>query len=229
MMKLGKDLYDRLEGKQRDMISSQPISIETEMTPFVRLLYYPDEPKAIRGVWVSAGFIDLVNHVAHAKAIDIKEKGYFNKYIQILAKESGERELQPLPNDQNPKYWTDEMLNEQLSNFNSIVGIVVGIKLAHHYLGHYDKYKERLTDAKGNVTPINNVITEKEWDEAFEQGVRNALGAGCFTEGVIPFFEAFDKMEQRPAWVAYFLPPHAKFAKLKKRMEKIQSDYLAGN
>jgi hypothetical protein len=229
MMKLGKDIYYFLKPQQKELVSSQPISIETDVTPFVRLLYYPDEPKPIRGVWISAGFIDLVNSVAHAKAIDRIEKGYFARYIDILGQESGEKSLRPLPNDSNPAYWTEDMLNEQLSNFNSIVGIVVGIKLAHHYLGHYDKYKDRLLDAHGVVQPINNMITPKEWEDAFNHGVRNALDAGCMIEGVIPFFEAFDKMKKRPAWTVYFVPDNVKFSKLKKDLEKIQKKFLDGD
>lgn len=228
MMKLGKDIYSFLKPKEKELISSQPISIETDMTPFVRLLFYEDEPKPIRGVWISAGFIDLVNHVAHAKAIDGIEKGYFKKYIAILSAENGEKELKPLPNDSNPKYWTEDMLNEQLSNFNAIVGIVVGIKLAHHTLGHYEKYKSKLEDANGNTTPINNLLTPKEWDEAFARGVRNALDAGCTVEGAIPFFEAFDQMKTRPKWAAYFMPDYAKFSKMKKDMERIQKRFFAG-
>ena len=228
MMKLGRDLYGALKPNYKEAVSSQPISIETDLTPFVKLLFYPDEPKPIRGVWISAGFIDLVNHVAHAKAIDKKERNYFNKYILSLAEESGEKELKPLPGDSNPKYWTDDMLNEQLSNFNSIVGMVVGIKLAHHYLGHYEKYKDKLQDAQGRSIPINNLLTEKEWDEALTRGARNALDAGCTVEGVIPFFEAFDKMPRRPAWTAYFVPDNAKFAKIRKDLERIQKRFFAG-
>lgn len=226
MMKLGKDIYGALKPDLRETISAQPISIETDVTPFVRLLYYTDEPKPIRGVWISAGFIDLVNNVAHAKAIDTREKNYFNRYIEILAEEAGDKSLRPLPNDTHPRYWTDEMLNEQQSNFNSIVGMVVGIKLAHHYLGHYDKYKAKLGDENGPAIPINNLLTPKEWEDAFLHGVRNALNAGCMIEGVIPFFEAFDKMKVRPGWTAHFLPDHAKFSKLRKEMEKIQKKYL---
>jgi hypothetical protein len=228
MMKLGKDIYNALKSKERAMISPQPISIETDVTPFVRLLYYPDEPKPIRGVWISAGFIDLVNNVAHAKAIDTKHKGYFARYIDILSRETGETSLAPVPNDTNPAFWTEDLLNEQLSNFNSIVGVVVAIKLAHHYLGHYEKYKNQLLDREGNVAPINDLLTQKEWDEAFAKGVRNALEAGCTVEGVIPFFEAFDKMKTRPAWTVYFLPDNVKFARMKKELERIQRRFFAG-
>src|SRR5688500_16862626 len=78
IMKLGKDIHNNLKPAHREQITAQTISIETDPRQFVRLLYYNEEPRPIRGVWISAGFIDLVNNVAHAEAIDQKEKGYFN-------------------------------------------------------------------------------------------------------------------------------------------------------
>jgi hypothetical protein len=83
-------------------------------------------------------------------------------------------------------------------------------------------------DPNGNTLPINNILTSKEWEDAFTRGVRNALEAGCTVEGVIPFFEAFDKMKVRPAWAVYFLPDNIKFAKMKKEIEKIQRKFFAG-
>src|SRR5690349_8601706 len=61
MMKLGRALYDQLDKKDQALISPQPISMDVDLTPFVRMLYYPpgpDEPggKPLRGVWISAGF-----------------------------------------------------------------------------------------------------------------------------------------------------------------------------
>jgi len=226
MMTLGKDIHNALEPRLREMITAQPISIDTDPAPYVRLFYIADEPRPARGVSISAGFIDLVNQVAHAKAIDSQVKGYFARYAQILARETGAKEFEPLPDDSNPAFWSEDMLNEQLSNFNSIVGIVVGIKLAHHCLGHYDKYKDRLQPVSGGYLPINQLLTPKEWEDAFRAGVKNALQAGCTIEGVIPFFEAIEKMKPRPAWAAYFMPEGVKLAKLKKDMETMQSRFF---
>lgn len=230
MMRLGADLHRGLDKKYRAQINSQPLSLETDMTPTLRPgeEKYEGEAQPMRAVWISAGFVDLVNRVAHAKAIDQIEKGYFAAYIQSLAMESGEKELKPLPNDTNPKYWTEDMLNEQLSNFNSIVGVAVGIKMAHLYLGHHTKYADKLVDEKGKPLPINNFLTDKEWGDAFRLGVKTALDAGCTIEGVIPFFECFDKMKTRPAWAAYFVPARADFSKMKKEMKDIQSRFFAG-
>src|SRR4051812_3741458 len=78
IMKLGRDIHNSLKPPYKEMITQPPISIDTDVTPFVRVSYVPEEPKPERGVGISAGFIDLVNNVAHAKAIDRKEKNYFN-------------------------------------------------------------------------------------------------------------------------------------------------------
>jgi hypothetical protein len=228
IMKLGKDIHHALKPEYREMISPQPISIDTDVAPTIWLLFLPEEPKPERGVWISAGFIDLVNNVAHAKAIDAKERGYFKRYTDLLAQESGRNMLSPLPNDSDPKYWTDKMLNEQQSNFNSIVGVMVGIKLAHHYLGQYDKYKGKLDGTSANPGAINLFLTEQEWEQALRLGLRNALDAGCLIEGVVPFFEAIDKMKVRPPWAIYFLPENVKFSKVKREMERIQQRFLRG-
>ena len=224
IMKLGRDIHAGLEPGHREKIAGQPISIETDPAPFAKLLYFDDQPWPTRGVWISAGFIDLVNQVAHAKAIDRREKNYFNRYVEMLRDETSQQPLRPLPNIDDANYWTKEILNEQQSNFNSVVGIVVGMKLANHYLGQYDKYKRELA---GGVA-INNLLTPAEFEEAFRHGVRNAVRAGCMTEGAIPFFEAFDKMKKRPAWAAHFLPDKIKFSPLRKEMEAIQKRFLAG-
>ena len=218
IMKLGKDLHAALKREHRHMIAEQPISIETNATPFARLLYFDEKPKPVRGVWISAGFIDLVNHVAHAEAIDRVERNYFERYMEVLAERS---EVPPLPDGKNARYWTEEVLNEQQSNFNSIVGFVVAVKLANHYLGHYDNHKAKLDEA-----PVNNLLTEEEWSTALRAGLHNALRAGCMIEGVVPFFSALDKMKKRPAWAGHFLPDRLKFSAFRREMEQMQKRFL---
>lgn len=228
MRNLGRDLYKTLKPKYRAFVHSEPISLETDVTPFVKLVEYPDETKPMRMVFVSAGFVDLVNNVAHAKAIDKISKGYFEKYILSLAQESGEKELHELPNLSDKRYWTEDMMNEQLSNFNQIVGTVVGIELSHHYLGHFKKYADKLTDAKGKPIPINTLLAPEEWEMSVRRGVRNALECGLASDGVKALYDAIDKMPKRPSWTIFFLPDNVKVPKLKKQMEKIDKDFFSG-
>jgi len=225
---LGLDLYRAMEPKQRAVVNPEPVSVETDVTPFVKLAEYPEEEKPMRFVFVSVGFIDLMNNVAHAKAIDTVEKGYFEKYVLSLAAESGEKELKELPNVGNPKYWTEAVLNEQESSFNQMVGAAVAIKLSHHYLGHYKKYAGKLEDANGKNVPINTLLTPAEWDECMHAGIRNAMDAGMLIEGPKALFECIDKMPKRPDWTLYFLPAKANVKAIKKEMEKMERDFFAG-
>ena len=228
IMKLGRDLYRALPAEQKNFVSPQPISLETEPSPSLRLLYFPDDPKAVRGVWISAGFIDLINQMAHASAIDRKQPGYFVRYLEILSHPAAQGMLPGLPDGDNPEFWSDEVLNEQLSNFNSIVGVVVGTKLAHHYLGHYAKHRGRLNDGEGSAIPINRLLSENEWNSALDAGVKNALKAGFLVEGAVPFFQAMGKLKNRPPWAEHFLPASADPRKIIDRMEQLQREFLAG-
>lgn len=228
IMKLGRDLYSSLSPEQREFVSPQPISIETDNTPFIRLLYFADEKEPVRGVWISAGFIDLINRIAHAEAIDEKHPGYFPRYMEILAADPGRTRVPPLPDLDNPAFWTDAVLNEQLSNFNSIVGVIVGLKLAHHHLGQYEKYKAKLSDRNGKPVPINNLLAPEEWKIAFTAGAQNALKAGCLMEGAVPFFEAFTKMKTRPAWVQWFVPRNSDSDWIQREMQSLQRKFIAG-
>jgi hypothetical protein len=225
---LGLDIYKSLKLKVREQINPEPVSIETDVTPFIKMVEYKEGGQPMRFTFVSAGFIDLVNNVAHAKAIDTVQKGYFEKYVLSLSQETGEKELRELPDLDNTKYWTDTVLNEQISNFNQMVGTAVAIKLAHFYQGHYAKYAVKLEGADGKYTPINNLLTPQEWDEAMKAGVRNALDAGLGIEGIKALYEAIEKMPKRPEWCAYFLPATAKYKTMKKEMEKIEKKFFAG-
>jgi hypothetical protein len=226
--RLGGDLQKALKEKYKAIIHSQPVFLETDMMPFIKLTEYPDEAKPLRAVFISAGFVDLMNHVAHAKAIDRIDKGYFQKYVVNLSQETGEKELHEPPKLDDKRYWTEDMMNEQLSNFNQMVGMVVAIELSHHYLGHFKKYAAKLDDTKGRPPPINNLLSSSEWEDSMKAGVKNALDTGLGIEGLKALYDAIGKMPQRPAWTAYFLPANAKVDKIKKDLEKIEKKFFAG-
>lgn len=226
MKEIGHDMYLRLAPHQRRGVSANPISYDTSKRPFVKVMRQAQSAgvEPINGVWVSAGFIDLANQLAHAKAIDrVARRGYFKEYIEQLAAESGTSALQPLKDINTPSYWSDRVMNEQESNFNSIVSMILGVKLAHHYLGQYQKYEPSIISESAS---INGLLTRSEWDQAFEAGVMSALQAGCTIEGIVPFFEAFGKMKERPQWAGFFLPQHTKVTALIKQAKKVQREFF---
>ena len=221
---LGSDIYKSLEPAARAIISPHPVSLDTSRKPFVRLLSMKEDNAAVRGVWISQGFIDLVNHLPHALAIDRKRRGYFLNYLRSLEK-SGDS-IPPLPDIQNPSYWSDTVLNDQLSNFNSIMGIVIGTQLAQHYLGLYHKYEPRLKASEGENSPLNSLLTSDEWEQSYRRGLSFAMNASCMTEGFLPLCEGLAQLKQRPEWVVYFLPNSAHFKTMRKDMVRLQYKFL---
>ncbi len=225
---LGLDLREALKPEYKEQINPQPVSIETDVMPFVKTVEYPDETKPLNIVFISVGFIDLMRNVAHAKAIDKVEKGYFKKYVLSLAQESGEISLQDLPNLSDKRFWSDDVMNEQRSNYDQMVGTVLAIELSHHYLGNCKKYVEKMSENPKKAVPVNNLLTASEWDQSVKAGTRNALDAGFGVEGIKALYDCIDAMPKRPSWTAFFLPDAVKVSKTKKDLEKIEKDFFAG-
>ncbi|MCF7669503.1 MAG: hypothetical protein K9N48_06995 [Verrucomicrobia bacterium] len=223
---IGRELYTHLDAEYQKLVNVEPLFLEIDMTPFIRLAEYPEEPKPLPVVFISVGFVDLVNNVAHAKAIDKINEGYFENYIISLSQEKGVMELKPLPGIDNKEYWSLNMLNEQLSNFNQIVGCLVGIKMAHHYLGHYDKYENQLNGDKDKPKSINEFITEDEFEDAVDKGVNNAFNCGYGVDGMIALLECIDEMPQRPDWTTFFLPRNADVDDLIDQLRDIEEEFF---
>jgi hypothetical protein len=228
MVELGIALQQNLPPEYRSQVNARPVKITPDVIPIVRLeeVVNPNTSQRMACVHVSSGFVDLVNNVAHAKAIDRIEKGYFKNYILILSREHGNRPLQPLPRISDPRFWTDRMMNEQQSNFNQIVGGVIGSKLALYYLGYYQKHCGQLSASNGKHLPINTVLTLEDWDDALNHGINNALSCGYGVEGIQTLFECIGKMPERPAWTLYFLPAAVNVAKANKEMEKLERKFF---
>ena len=227
---LGIDLYGALRPEFQRSVHVQPVSMEMDVMPYLRSVEekYADYPKPMRMAFISVGFVDLINYVGHAQAIDEIQKGYFKDYVVRLSNESGERELAELPGLSNPQYWTDDVLNRQLSNFNQMVGILIAIELSHHYLGHFKKYRSQLTDANGKPIPINRLLTDDEWEKSVKYGTWNALNCGLGIDGVKALYQVIDEMPRRPAWTEYFLPPDTKVKKVYRQLKKLESDFFSG-
>ena len=225
--RIGVELYGALNKKYRPLVHVQPVALETDVAPFVKTVEYPDENQPLRLVFISIGFIDLMNNLAHAKAIDKLQPGYFEKYVLSLSHETGEMSLKDLPDISNKKFWSEDVMNEQKSDFNQMVGMVVAIELSHHYLGHFKKYADK-AEVNGKAIPMNNLVTTSEWEESMKAGVRNALECGYGIDGLKALYDAINKMPTRPAWAAFFLPENVKVSKLKSDLDKIEKDFFQG-
>jgi hypothetical protein len=226
---LGTDLYESLKPSFRAQITQNPIWFVDDARPYIRPFHFESDNNAQNVVYVSKGFIQLVNNIAHAKAIDKFEPGFFNRYLKQLAEDKSGLLVPELENISDAHYWTDDVMNEQMSYFNQIVGVVAAINLAHHYLGHEEKYADLLQDSASNPVTMATTCTQAEWEQAFKLGAINALDCGFTFEGIKAFYDCILAMEKRPGWTLYFLPMKARIdnlSKLKKTLGEIEFNFF---
>jgi hypothetical protein len=177
-------------------------------------------------VSVSTGFIDLLNHIAHAKAIDRIQPGFFLQYVFVLAHEGADANPAVPPNLDNARYWTDAVMRDQASFFNEMIGITLAMNLSHHYLGHCAKYAAQRPDAKRE--PINNLIAPDEWEASVKYAALNSLNCAISTDGARALFEFIDQMPQRPAWTGYIMPQSANIKRINEQLARYEHDYFRG-
>jgi len=222
--KIVEGLYEALPPKFSAQVSAQPLTMQPQDAPIIAPVVITDESKTQCEVSISAGFIGLMNHIAHAKAIDHVQPGFFDAYVKILSSAG----KVGAPDMVDAKFWTDDVLNDQISYFNQMVSMLVAINLSHHYLGHYAHYADKLANPENKAVPINEALTPAEWEVSVKAGVHNSLDCALATEGVRALFEAIDKMPQRPGWTVYIVPQYADLKKLNKQLDRWEYDFFHG-
>jgi hypothetical protein len=228
-LKLGGDLHDALPQKFFDQLDVMPIALQPQDLPLIAPVAVNAENRLQRQVELSAGFIDLVNRLCHAKAIDKIQPGFFDQYVANLARACAANPAAPLPPIVEPRFWNDDILNEQSGYFNQMMGMMMAINMAHHYLGHYAKYAAKLTGPGNKMLPINNFLTPAEWDVSVKAGALDALNCALSTDGLRVIFEALDKMPVRPAWADYIAPKYVTdFKSLNRDLAQYEEDFFHG-
>jgi hypothetical protein len=223
-IRVGDQLFQALDEKKRKDVAPHFVALETEIKPYVRSGEFMHDGKSLKVVYVSAGFMDLIRNIAHAKAIDAVEPGYFQNYVSLLSEDKVG--VPALPKGDDARFKTEEVLAQTQDFYGQMVGVVMGIELSHHYLGHYKKYSAKLVDQPGNPMPLNSLITKSEWDKSVDAGTDNSLNAGYSTEGVRALYEAIGKMTTRPPWTASFVPTTAKVDRLAQRLVKGEKKFF---
>jgi len=224
----GGDLSEALPEKFGKQLAPQPIALQPQDLPQITPIASRDESKVLRQVSVSAGFIDLVNHLAHAKAIDRVQPGFFDQYVQNLVRTAGDDFAIQLPVMVDPRFWQDDVLNDQSSYFNQMIGMMVAINLSHHYLGHFDKYAPKMAGPGNKMLPINEFLTPGEWDVSVKAGATDALNCALATDGARALFEAIDRFPRRPAWTAAILPKDTDIKKLNQQLTQYETQFFHG-
>jgi hypothetical protein len=226
-LKLGGELTASLPAKFAGQIDAQAIALQPQDAPVVTPILTHEDTRIRRQVALSAGFIDLLNHICHAKAVDRIQPGFFDRYIKNLAEVTGGGIVRS-PNIVDPRYWTDDVMNDQMSYFNQMIGFMMAINLAHHYLGHYDKYSSQMNGSGDKLAPINLFLTQAEWDVSIKAASVDSLNCALATEGCRTLFEAIDKMPNRPAWAAYVVPARVDIKKLNKQLAYYEELFFRG-
>ena len=227
-MKLGGDLHDALPQQYFDKLDALPIALQPQDLPLICPVAVNADNRLQCQVELSAGFIDLVNRLCHAKAIDKIQHGFFDQYVANLARLSAADPAAPPPPIVEARYWNEDILNDQLGSFNQMMGMMMAINMSHHYLGHYTKYGAKLTGPGNKLLPINDFLTPSEWEESVKAGALDALNCALSTEGLRVIFEALDKMPVRPAWADYIAPPKTDFKSLNRALAKYEDDFFHG-
>jgi hypothetical protein len=221
-IRVGNALYESLDPKRQAGLSPHPIALETEPTPYVRAGGFSFNGQRLKVVVVSTGFVELMRRVAQARAFDAAEPGYFERYLGLLSDTDPAKGIPELPNGTDQRFKTEDLLNNQRTYFAQMVSMVVAVELSHHYLGHYEKYADKLTSDQ----PINTVIKRADWQKSIEMGAENSLSAGYGSESVCVFYAALEKMRQRPAWATYFLPQDENVKKLTANLVKLEKKFF---
>jgi hypothetical protein len=228
VLKLGGELYAALPVNYSGQVDAQAIALQSQDLPVMAPIATTEDRRRVRQVCLSAGFIDMVNHICHAKAIDRIQPGYFDRYVRNLAELSASDAQAPAPNIVNPRFWKDDVMNDQLSYFNQAIGFLTAVNLSHHYLGHYTKYAAGLASRGDAITPINKFLTADEWEVSVRAGAVDALDCALSTDGPRAVFDAIDRMPRRPSWVAYIVPQQVDLKHLNKELAAYETQFFQG-
>jgi hypothetical protein len=221
IVRIAADLHQALEPKFRCQVQPTPVLLDKMPVPFVQLT----APGGTGVVQVSTGFIDLLNYLSHAKAIDGVDRGFYKRSIASLAVQTGETGL-PHLKPTGKESWSFNTMNRQMTQFNQMASALLGTAMAHHYLGHYRKYASRLVDPAGHTVPLESLLTSKEWREAVTAGAKNALACGFGMEGSRAYFDGLEKMPSRPAWAFRLLPDKAPVARIRLELLFAENDFF---
>jgi hypothetical protein len=227
VLRLGGELSESLPAKFGNLIDPQAIALQPQESPVVTPIATTEDNRVVRQVALSAGFIDLVNHICHARAVDNIQPGFFDRYIKNLVQGTGGDVLQP-PTIVDSRYWTDRVINDQMSYFNQMIGFMMAINLAHHYLGHYAKYSAKMIGPGDKLAPINEFLTPAEWDVSVHAAAVDSLNCALATDGSRALFDAIDRMPNRPAWAAYIIPANVDIKKLNQQLAHYEEEFFKG-
>jgi hypothetical protein len=226
VVKIAGELCLALEQANHKRLGTRPVVLAEGKVPSFGAASSPDRARGDYTLTISAGCVELLNGLAHAKALDEVQPGYFKSYTGLLGRDKAAPCPPVAQHIPESLAWKDDLLNHQAGTFNQMAGALIAIELAHQYLGHYRKYSAQLADSAGHPVPNNSRLTEKEWREAVLKGARNSLDCGLGVDGLRCLLSAFDQMSHRPEWSTWFVHARANVAKLDRELAAIEREFF---
>ena len=219
-------LHHTLERSQRSGLRPSPILLENFPIPYLQT-QKSGAPQPIRTVYISSGFVVLLNFISHAKAIDGLSRGFLTKSLSNLSTDVQDGRLPGLPAEAARNARSFETMNRQASYFNQMAGALVAVDMAHFSLGHYQKYAGQLTG--NHSAPLNSLVTLAEWREAVMLGASRALDCGLAVDGLKLIFESIHKIPGRQSWSLFFMPEEAdarEISRISRELDQMQNRAL---
>ena len=184
---------------------------------------YTAGSNTLSAIYISPGFVELMNRLSYAMAVDTSQRGYLQECLHQL---STDKHTAPLRAVSYQPSASLDLENLQASEFNQMAGTLIAINQAYHYLGYYRKYAAQL--AAPSHPPLTSLITPAEWHKAVIPGAHKALSCGLGVEGIKHFYDAVANLPAQPTWTQYFIPKDANIRKVKTELDKLESYFFAG-
>jgi len=229
IVRLAGNLHHTLDRQVRPQLLPAPVLLEKLALPYLQIHESgPHVPS--RAIYLSSGFVDLLNFISHAEAIDGSSPGFLVKSMsRVASMQPGNQGLPDLQANTVRDSWSFGTMNHQASSFNQMAGGLVAVQVAHISLGHYQKYAGLLATGQHIPLPLNSLITPAEWRDAVLQAAARGLECGLAVDGLKAVFESIDKMPVRPVWRIYFMPNGVgskELSKLNNDLDRLQKKTL---
>jgi hypothetical protein len=225
LLRITEDLYRALPPEHRKPMRMPPVLLDETRALYLQPGERLESNKAVQVVYVSPSLIELLNFVSHSKAIDQMQPGFFSKAVERLGSATADKGLAGLSQPTDEKAWTFNTMNWQMSYYNQMAAGLTAIELAHHYLGHYKNFADKLGDPK-KPAPLYSVLPMREWREAVLAGSRHALECGLAPEGLVVLYDAITRMPQRPSWAVQIMPPTAEVSILRLELKRVEATFF---
>jgi hypothetical protein len=227
-LRWGSDLCEALPAQFGGHLAASPVQLMPGTATQIAPTFRTNGTKVLGQVSVSEGFIDLINHLAHAKAVDRIRPGFFREYLRNFTRITGTNSAATPPMIADARFWASDIITEQATYFNQMLGVILAIDLAHHYMGYTAKYAERIAGAGHKAVPVNEVLTPAEWEMSARAGAADALSCALSTDGARALFDAIARLPRRPAWTETIVPKGVDLKKLQKDLARYEKVFYHG-